>query len=66
MCIFSPNADSTISNHIASDSPSRRIKLRILQGRVAPEVKSRLYENTEVRYNNALFHIKRSTQLMKD
>ena len=41
------------------------IKLRILQGRVAPEVKSRLYENTEVRYNNALFHIKRSTQLMK-
>ena len=41
-------------------------KLRILQGRVAPEVKSRLYENTEVRYNNALFHIKRSTQLMKD
>ena len=41
-------------------------QLRILQGRVAPEVKSRLYENTEVRYNNALFHIKRSTQLMKD
>ena len=41
-------------------------KLRILQGRVAPEVKSRLYENTEVRYNNALFHIKRPTQLMKD
>ena len=41
------------------------VKLRILQGRVAPEVKSRLYENTEVRYNNALFHIKRSTQLMK-
>ena len=40
-------------------------KLRILQGRVAPEVKSRLYENTEVRYNNALFHIKRSTQLMR-
>ena len=30
-------------------------KLKILQGRVAPEVKSRLYENTEVRYNNALF-----------
>ena len=26
MCIISPNADSTISNHIASDSPSRRIK----------------------------------------
>ena len=26
MCIFSPNADSTISNHIASDCPSRRIK----------------------------------------
>ena len=26
MCIFSPNADSTISNHIASDSPSSRIK----------------------------------------
>ena len=41
-------------------------KLRILQGRVAPEIKSRLYENTKVRYNNALFHIKRSTQLMKD
>ena len=25
---------------------------------VAPEVKSKLYENTEVRYNNALFFIK--------
>ena len=34
------------------------LKLRILQGRVAPEVKSKLYENTEVRYNNALFLIK--------
>ena len=28
------------------------ISLKILQGRAAPEVKSRLYENTEVRYNN--------------
>ena len=26
----------------------RKYKLKILQGRVAPEVKSRLYENTEV------------------
>ena len=33
------------------------MQLRILQGRVAPEVKSRLYENTEVRYKNALFFI---------
>ena len=30
-------------------------ELKILQGHVAPEVKSRLYENTEVRCNNALF-----------
>ena len=41
------------------DMRSHDIELRILQ------VKSRLYENTEVRYNNALFHVKRSTQLMK-
>ena len=27
-----------------------------MQGRVAPEVKSRLYENTEVRYNNLTLH----------
>ena len=33
-------------------------KLRILQGRVATEVNLKLYENTEVRYNNALFFIK--------
>ena len=30
-------------------------KLKILQGREAPEVKAKLYKNTEVRYNNALF-----------
>ena len=28
------------------------IQLKILQGRAAPEVKSRLYENTVVRYSN--------------
>ena len=38
-------------------------KLRILQGRAAPAVKSRLYENTEVRYNNALFFISRAFAL---
>ena len=40
------------------------MKLKILQGREAPTVKSRLYENTEVRYNDALFYITHNTQLM--
>ena len=46
---------------------------RILQGRVAPEVKSRLYENTEVRYNNPtlrapmfLVSLSRSREILQD
>ena len=41
-----------------------RAQLKILQGREAPEVKSKLYENTEVRYNNALFLINSQIQLI--
>ena len=31
------------------------VELKILQGRETSEVKAKLYKNTEVRYNNALF-----------
>ena len=44
-----------------------------MQGRVAPEVKSRLYENTEVRYNNPtlrtpmfLVSLSRSRETLQD
>ncbi len=41
------------------------MKLKEIENeREAPTVKSRLYENTEVRYNNALFYITHNTQLM--
>ena len=41
-----------VNKHCYIETSVFELLLRILQGRVAPAVKSRLYENTEVRYNN--------------
>lgn len=45
---------------------NKKIKLKILWGREAPEMKYRLYDNIEVRYNNALtFNSTLKIQLFK-